>query len=467
MTLLGGSVWADEPASRRTPAPSVTLPAAPAAGSVREREDPRAAIDEAADEARRWIAKGEPAKALAALRRAMRSARAEGGVDTTDIRFMAAQALLAMRRYGPAAAILGRLAEERPETHRIRLDYAAALFALGRDDEAEALFREVWRREDLPPAVRRNVERFLEDLRARQRLQIDFDAGLWSDDNVNNAPEIETVEVPWLGGHDFTVEERPVRAWVARSGARLRWRRPVTERGGASIETRAALARNTALNASAYNRTWASLSAGPRVRYAANIAGRRRPGVLRADAGAERRWRGGDGYALSLWGGLGLEQAIPGDLRLALSTRQWSTRYDQGERERDPRGRSLGLQVTRRVGPGHLIAGGTFSRETPERRDLRWTSREASLGYVAELGRGFRLSLRVHRIGTRFAGEHPWFRKRRKERTRGLGVTISHRSITWKGYLPELSLDWTQTRSNIPLYDRQSRTLRLGLRRLF
>ena len=440
----------------------------PGGASTERREDRQGAVDEAMDAARRWIEAGEPAKALALLHQAMQTARrAAGATDTTGIRFMAAQALLKMGRPREAAAILGQLASEHPELDRVQLDYAASLFAIGRDEEAGDLFRDMWRKEDLPPAVRRNVERFLEQLRARRRLQVDLDVGLWSDDNVNNAPERDTVEVPAFPGREFTTSERPVRAWVARTGASLRWRRPITGSGRTSIETRASVARNTAHNASAYNRTWASVSVGPRVRYAVEVAGRRRPGTVHADTGVERRWRGGKPYAVSLWGGLGLEQTVAGTWRLGLFTRYWRTRYDAGGKGRDPDGRRHGLYVARRLGLGNLIAGGAFSRETPERRDLRWTSREAWLGYSVSAGRDIHLSARIHGTETSFGGAHPLLLKRRRDRTQGASVTISHRAITWRGYLPEITLERTRTRSNIPLYDRYGRTLRIGLRRLF
>lgn len=461
--LSAAGTRADEPASPGAP----SAPPPDATAESTERRDVHRAAAEAVDTARRWIEAGEPGKALVVLHEAMRAARAAGGVDTASLRFMAAQALLKMGRSHEAAEILAQLAEERPAIDRIRLDYAASLFAIGRDEDAEAVFREVWDKEDLPPAVRRNVERFLQQIRARRNLQVDLDAGLWWDDNVNNAPERETVEVPRFGGLEFTVDERPVRAWVARAGAGLRWRHPVTGSGRTSIETRASVARNTVRNASAYNRTWANASIGPRVRYAVEVAGRRRPGTARADAGVERRWRGGEPYAVSLWGGLGLEQTVTGTWRLGLFTRYWSTRHDEGSKDRDPPGRRHGLYLTRRLGPGDLTAGGAFSRETPARRDLRWTSREAWLGYAAGIGRDVHLSVRIHGAETNFGGVHPLFVKRRRDRTRGASLTISNRAITWRGYLPELTLDWTRMRSNIPLYERQGRTLRIGLRRLF
>ena len=47
------------------------------------------------------------------------------------------------------------------------------------------------------------------------------------------------------------------------------------------------------------------------------------------------------------------------------------------------------------------------------------------------------------------------------------GLALSHRAIAWEGYMLELILDWSRTRSTIPLYDREIRTLRVGVRRLF
>ena len=162
------------------------------------------------------------------------------------------------------------------------------------------------------------------------------------------------------------------------------------------------------------------------LRYAAKVAGRRRPGMVRADLGVERRWRGGEPYAVSPWVGLGVEQTFTRNFRFGLFTRHWDTRHHEGEKERDPRGRSLGIYVASRIGPGALTARGAFSRETPERRDLRWTSREASLGYGANVGRDWSLAVRVRRSATRFEGEHPLFLKRREDRTHGTSVTTDN-----------------------------------------
>ena len=408
------------------------------------------------------IVAGEPEAAYALLRRAIQDA--PEGADTSALRYTAAQALLAGGHLAQAAQLLGPLAEERPDLHHARLDYAAVLFDLGRDDEADAVFRQVRRAEGLPKATKRAVEGFLARIRARQRWRLDFDTGLWRDDNVNNAPERDTVAIPAFGGLRFTLDQKPVRAWVARAGARLRWREALNER--LSLETDASLARNTALRASAHNRSWAGLSTGPRLHYALDVGGRPRPGLFSASLGVERRWRGGEGYAKGLWAGLGLEQAVARDWRLGAFPRVWTTRYDRA-RDAKPWGRSLALYASRRAGPGWLTAGAKAARETAEARALRWRSREASLRYTADVGQDWRVEARTTLVRTRFDAEEWLFRTRRRDRTVEAGLTLSHRALAWEGYLPELILDWSRTRSTIPLYDRETRTLRVGVRRLF
>ena len=108
-----------------------------------------------------------------------------GGTDTAPLRYMAAQALLAGGHYAQAAGVLGKLAEDRPELDRVSLDHAAVLFTLGRDDEADAVFRDMLRKEHLTPTTRRAIEEYLQRIRVRQRWLFDFDVGFWRDDNVN------------------------------------------------------------------------------------------------------------------------------------------------------------------------------------------------------------------------------------------------------------------------------------------
>ena len=417
--------------------------------------------------ARKWMDEGQPQQAFELLRHVIQAAKAEGDIDTTNIRFLAAQALLKMGRPAHAAVILGQLAVERPELHRVRLDYASALFTLGHDEHAGNIFRELRGKEDLPAPVRRNVEGFLERIRARQRFQVNFDLGFWRDNNVNHAPEQDSVEVPIFGGLEFELDEQAVKAWVARTGLNLRWRHTPLLGGRAFIETRGGVARNTAINAEDHNRTWLSLSSGPRWRYAMTLAGERRPGMVRADIGGERRWRGGDEYAVSGWARLGLEQAIDRNWSAGASARVWETWYDKLDSDLDPFGQSVELNLTRRLGIGYLQAGARLAQELTDRRNLQWQGWGTSLDYATVLGQNWNLKAQAYIDERYYEGTYALFRKSRKDRTYLASLTVSNRALALAGYMPELTLGWSQTDSTIPLYDRKNRIMMLGLRRLF
>ena len=362
---------------------------------------------------------------------------------------------------------LGKLAQNRPELLAVRLEHAVALLIQGRDDEADAAYRSILRTEGLSKDARRHVEGFLGRIRGRRHWRVDFDAGVWYDDNVNNAPERETVAIPAIGGIRFIIDQQPVAAWVARTGVHLRWRRAGTESGRVVFETRASVSRNTAIGASAYNLTWANVSTGPRVQYSVGVAGLPRHGLFHADAGLERRWRGGTGYATSPWASIGLDQDISQDWRFTAAPRVWVTHRDREPEDSTAKGRSLALSVARRVGIGWLTVGGKVSGETAKHHSQRWKSYEASLRYAADFGRDWSLSVRAGLIRTRFDAEDRLFLKARGDQTRDVGITISHRALARGGYLPELTLNCTRTGSNIPLYNRELCKLQFGLRRLF
>ena len=173
---------------------------------------------------------------------------------------------------------------------------------------------------------------FWSEIRNRQSVKWELDVGFWRDNNVNNAPEDETAPIPALGGLRFTLDQRPVSAWIVRMGARLRWQEPVTEGGRLYAETHASVMRNNAIGASRYNRTWARLSTGPRLHYAAEIAGRLRPGLLLADLGIQRSWCGGVGCSSGLWARIGAEQSVDWNWRVGGFPRVWITRYDEGNK---------------------------------------------------------------------------------------------------------------------------------------
>ena len=152
---------------------------------------------------------------------------------------------------------------------------------------------------------------------------------------------------------------------------------------------------------------------------------------------------------------------------MGITPRIWTTYHDDQPGEVDPVGWSLALSVLRRAGPGWLTLGGTLARERPEARGLRWRSRGLDLAYAADIGEDWSGSVRLGLSTARFDETDAAFLTRREDRTRSVGLTLSHRKVSWEGYQPVLVLDWSRTDSTIQLYDRKLLSFRVGLHRLF
>ena len=459
--LCSGAGWADEVT------PSAPVKSAEAGPESAQPEGQNASEEQYRQlimAAGRQLQQGNPAQTLKLLEQATKML---GGRTTADILFLAAQAHMGLGNREMATRILGRLAKEYPQVDRLQLDYAAMLYSTGRDEEADEIFREIREKKGLPEPVQRNVEKFLERIHRRKSLLIDYDFSVWKDDNVNNATEVDQVEIPLFGGLPFTVNEKPIEAWVARTGVNLLHRMPLREDGSLRLNSRAGLARNTARNAKAHNRTWLNLSTGPQWFYLTEFAGHKFPGYANADVGYEKRWRGGDPYSGSAWVRLSARQSLPRHWALGGYVRYWKTRYSEGSSRLDPKGQAFNLYAERTFRSARVTAGWTFSAEHPDLSTQRWKSHQGMLAYETVFGLNWHVSAVAALSENRYKGFDPIFQRRRKDQHRNLHVTVSNRSLSWNGYLPEVTIGMTETKSNIDLYDRDNFTLRLGLQKLF
>ena len=463
-TLLGmhcGIGWADE----STVSGSVKLAdAGSRSAQVETQNGAEERYRQLIMEAGRQLQQGNPVQTLELLEQATQLL---DGQTTTDILFLAAQAHMGLGNREMATRILELLAKEHPQVDRIQLDYAAMLYSTGRDEEADAIFREIREKKNLPEPVKRNVEKFLERIHRRKSLLIDYDFSVWKDDNVNNAAEVDQVEIPAFGGLSFTPDEKPIEAWVVRTGVNFLHRTPLREDGSLRLNSRVGLARNTARNAKAHNRTWLNLSTGPQWFYLTEFAGHKLPGYASADIGYEKRWRGGDPYSGSAWIRLSARQSLPGHWALGGYARYWDTQYSEGSSRLEPKGQAFNLYAERTFRSARVTAGWTFSTEHPDLSTQRWKSNQGMLAYETVFGLNWHVSAVATLSESRYQGADPLFERRRKDQHRNLNVTVSNRAYSWNGYLPELTFGLTETKSNIDLYDRDNFTLRLGFQRLF
>ena len=175
----------------------------------------------------------------------------EGDVDELDF----LRGMIAMQRgnWQSAIARFRAMLIRNPDLPRPRLELARAFFLEGEDNLARHHFERVLAGKP-PEAVVKNVQRYLDAIRARRRWDAHFGLALAPDSNVNNA---STADIVWLYGLPFRVtdESKPSSGvgLIVWGGAEYqhplsnRWRlragadRPATGAPQAGIQSHAAL----------------------------------------------------------------------------------------------------------------------------------------------------------------------------------------------------------------------------------
>ena len=407
------------------------------------------------------------AVALERVESLIADARARG--DSADsLEILRASALLRLGLAADAEAVLAPLAARYPEAGRIQLDHAFALFLLRRDEEARSILRRVGARDDLPKPVRRNIEDLLAEIRARAKLRVDLDVSLWHDTNVNNAPEIETIGIPFGGSTlPLRLDQQPVEASVLRTGADLQWRRELLSDPRLSLLALGGLARSTAIGAAEHNRTAARTQVGLRRAHALSLGGTWRPGSLGLDVGAQRHWRGGDGFTSTLWAGLSARQRLHARWQTELSTQIWKTWHDEEPAQVDPEAISARVSATRELRRGLFALGAAVSRERPGGPFLRSRAVEFSVDTLLRFGSDWTVRGRLRSAWSRHDTRHPLFGVVRRDRSHGGEISVSHRDLSFRGYLPELTVGLSRTSSTIDLYERNAANVSVAITRLF
>ena len=408
-----------------------------------------------------------PAAALVRLESLIADAEARG--ESADaLQILRAGAFLRLGRPAAAETVLAPLATRYPDAGRIQLDHAFALFLLQRDEEARTILLRVGAQEDLPKPVQRNIEDLLAEIRARARFRLDLDVSLWHDTNVNNAPEIETVGVAFAGSTlPLRLHQQPVEAWVARTAADVHWRSEPPPGSRFTLRVHGGAARSTAVGASEHNRTAVRSQAGVRRAHALDFAGIRRPGGIRADIGVERHWRGGQGFSATAWTGLSAQQSLSARWQAELAAHAWKTWHDGQPAHVDPDAFSLRAFATRGLRRGQLTLGLGASRERPERPFLRSRAVELSADTLLRFGSDWTVRAWVRSAWSRHDARQPLFGVLRRDSTLGARVGISHRDLSVRGYLPELTFGLSRTASTIDLYDRDAASVSVTVSRLF
>jgi len=357
---------------------------------------------------------------------------------------------------------------EWPEAVRVRLELALALFLKGEDGLARREFRRALAGNP-PPAVVANINRFLDQIRARRRWFAYGGVTLAPDSNIGAASDQREVTVN-LFGQDFTFisDEAPPTSGVG-----------VVVWGGweyqhpLSAHTR--LRFGTDLVRREYKGSrFDQMTLGTHIGPQFSISRNTQAGFF---ALARRHWQ----VSSPVYDELGLRfegRHSPGPATLLTLNASWRDRNWRLRTDRDGPVASLSFGARYQVTPTLLLKASAFwERDRPDRKGLRTRSWGLGLGGSKDLPRGFTLGVDAFVNWTRYdepgfptrdaQGQYAFDSSRRKDRTTSVSVNLSKRDLTIGGLSPRLTVGRTARDSKALFQDYKRIYAELGFVRQF
>ena len=416
------------------------------------------ATAQVADAARALMRQGRFADTLAILR-----PQAQGRTVDADVLFhIGIAAIGASQATGvsederdalldEAIAALRKMLVRRPELIRVRLELARAFFLKGEDSLAKRHFEQVLAGK--PPAgVVLNVNRFLNQIRARKRWSLRVGASLLPDSNIGAGSDERIIYINFAGQRlpfrrnqeELTTSGVGISAWLGgeyQYPLGPQWRL----RGGGDVSRRE-------YRASEFDQLTVSGHVGP-------------------------RWLIGRGSEASLlltglhqWTGSGLEEPSHYDVGLRVEGRHRLTprttltaRLARAERRYDDEENRDGPIVDVSLGTFwvalptlRLDAGLGWGRERPDLERFRNSSRRVHVGATAALPWGFTVGGSGTLRWTDWEGNWLPFVEDggpRRDLTRTLRLFAHNRALTLEGFSPQVSVVKEDRTSNAQLHD--------------
>lgn len=371
--------------------------------------------------------------------------------DDRELQILLAQAEVAREDNDAAIGRLQRLAEREPDWPRPRIELAKAHMAAERwRDAKKILVAELGR--DPPEDVRRNIERLARAVEDKQSFVGRFSFGLAPESNINNGSNADSIEylgLPFTLSDEAKAQEG-VRADVSIGGTlRTQWRD--NTRLEASLDAahseplgdEGAPDSNVRLEAAARGR-------GPNGSFKTGIAVQ--PFYFDGDLiRVERsvflqpvRRITGQHYAV---GGITLIQGAVNNSE-AHDFHQWEATI----------GPSLGFGET-----GRLQITGIVGRRNAEDDVFSFLRRGLSLKAGASPWSGWRLNLKGAITRDVYEDFNFPFGRRQEDLTTEAGASVTRTGWVFFGLSPQIGMRWSETRSTIDLYDRDSIAFTAGL----
>ena len=345
--------------------------------------------------------------------------------------------------------------ERRPKLTRVRLELAAAYYAAGLDDKAKLHFK--WSLEqNLPNSVEAVVEKFLRQIDVRKPWSAFFSASLLPESKPSRTTEQEEVLV---GGIPFQLDEdtRPS------SGVGVLLSAGASISNAISDDLRSLLAISG--GAKVYERSeWNDITISADL----GVTQLYDQGSISEGLRLGWQWHGNERFRRSLGVWVRTRWQLSNSVRFDLPINVEYRKYDT-QQYRDGSQIGVNPNFTFFIGERSLIGvEPRLELVGAEKPHHRHSVVGLSLRFKRVFRDGFSVSVNPYYHKKRYSATDPLIGITRIEEQLILSVSLSHRSLQYKGFIPSMAYVHERNRSNIPVRrEYRNHGVNIGVSRAF
>ncbi len=389
--------------------------------------------------ARNLLAEGKTDAALVILS-AIESSGAKN-VDYTQVKFLTGMAHLSNEDYVAAREVFRGILSDNPNLLRVRLELARTLYLLEEDQAAAYHFRLVLANNE-NPAVRRNIENFLDQISRRQSFWVRVSLGLAPDSNANASTTDDVVQLFGFLPAEISPDAQRKSGLGARASVSANWFPHLSENWRGDI------------NVTGHGVDYSGAEFDDfQIQSHAGVRKIEKCGYFGLVGTYARRWYGNESF-YAAYGGraeaycrLAPKLALGGYISGALLD------YDINEGREGPV-LSASVNVDRALSSTQLASARvTVTREFAQFESLRSTDYALRLSYIREFGEGLTIETAPSIAFRPFDARDPLFDKTRNDQRYGASISVIKRDWSYKGWAPVLTYGYTRNHSNINIYD--------------
>jgi hypothetical protein len=371
-----------------------------------------------------------------------------------EARFRRARMFKARGQLQPAALLLRRILDDKPDAAPVRIELAQLLDRMGDKDGAWRELRAA-QAAGLPPAVARIVDRYSEAIRAQRPMGASFEFALAPDSNINHATRSDTLGTIF---GDFDIDRKS----KAKTGLGMSLRGQAFRRFGLGNSDTDLLARASVsgdlYRKSDFNDVVVDVAIGPELHVGRN--------QLNIELGATQHWYGQKPFARSVRAGLGWVRPLGRrtQLRLNASASVTDNQFNDLQDGKAFQGR-VGVERALSATTGVTL---NLALDRQSLKDPGYSTTGWRAGLVAwkEIGRAtLTASADFGRLN---ADERLLlFPDKRRDRYSRFSLATAFRQLTFKGFAPVTRFTFERNRSTIEFYDFKRTRTEIALVRTF